>query len=240
MSLTPYRQVGTPSRGGIVLVADHAGTAVPDDIPLGIGPDLMKRHIAVDIGVEGVAERMARRHDIPAHLATISRLVIDLHREEDHEKLIPVESDGHLIAGNIGADRDRRVALYYRPYHDALAQWLDAADPRLIVSLHSFTPKLESDPDEERPWDVGLLYNENSEPALRAIAMFRAQGMNVGDNEPYSGRILNATMNRHAEAKGRDYLAIEVRQDHIATAAGQQRWAGLIADIANRVALMLD
>lgn len=223
-----------------MLVSDHASNAVPGGIDLGVPPATMESHIAIDIGVEGVAERMARRHGIPAHLATLSRLVIDLHREEEHPGLIPETSDGKLIVGNIGADREARLTRFYRPYHAAMEQWLEEAQPRLIVSLHSFTPALQSKPEEQRPWEVALLYNRTSEPARHAIRLFRQQGLTVGDNEPYSGRDLNATMNRHAEARGRDYLAIEVRNDQIDTEAGQARWAALIADVAHRTAAALD
>jgi len=59
----------------------------------------------------------------------------------------------------------------------------------------------------------------------------------VGDQQPYSGKLLNATMNRHAEADGRPYLGVEIRQDEISDAAGQARWAGRLARIANRVAV---
>ena len=47
-------------------------------------------------------------------------------------------------------------------------------------------------------------------------------------------------MNRHAEAHGRPYFGLEVRQDLIAEEAGQARWANIIADVANRVALALE
>jgi len=231
----PYRQIGAKHRGAIVCVADHASNHVPDGIDLGIPHNLSEQHIAVDIGVAGIAERMARRFEIPAHLATVSRLVCDFHREEDHPHLVPTTSDGHLIPGNIGADRDKRIETLYSPYHDALTAWLDEIQPRLIVSLHSFTPKLASS-DEERPWEVSLLYNQDDRAARHAIRLFGEYGMVVGENEPYSGRELNATMNRHAEACGRPYLFIEVRQDLIQTRADQSRWAGVIADVAGRVA----
>lgn len=234
----PYRQIGTPRRGGIVCVSDHASNHVPDDVPLGIPDHLLGEHIAVDIGVEGVAERMALRHNIPAHLATVSRLVCDLHREEDHPNLVPVQSDGHVIPGNIGADVEARLNRFYRPYHTAMAQWLDAIEPGLIISLHSFTPALQTC-DKPRPWEIALLYNQDDRAARHAIRLFGELGLNVGDNEPYSGRELNATMNRHAEAFGRPYLAIEVRQDQISARADQARWAGMIADVAGRVQLAL-
>lgn len=235
----PYRQIGEPRRGGIVCVVDHASNYVPDDIPLGIGPELLDQHIAYDIGTAGVAGRMARRYNIPVHLAEISRLIVDLHREEDHPRVIPTKSDGHVIPGNIGADVEARLARFYRPYHDALEKWLDKAAPRLIISLHSFTPRMASS-DEERPWEIGLLYNKDDRAARHAIRLFGELGLNVGDNQPYSGRDLNATMNRHAEAHGRPYCAIEVRQDLIKTRAEQSRFAAIIADVCGRVALAPD
>lgn len=236
----PWRRVGNARRGGLVVVADHASNFVPADIDLGITSDLLDKHVALDIGVEGTAERMARRHGIPAHIATISRLVCDLHREEDHPAVVPVTSDGHLIPGNIGVDLDARLDRFHRPYHAALETWLEDIEPELIVSLHSFTPALESDPSSARPWEVALLYNEDEEPARYAIRLLGEQGLRVGDNEPYSGKTLNATMNRHAEARGRRYIAIEVRQDQIVSEAGQARWASMLADVAGRVALMLN
>ncbi|MEO1731382.1 MAG: N-formylglutamate amidohydrolase [Pseudomonadota bacterium] len=239
----PFRQLGQynhadPTAPRIVCVADHASNAVPANTRLGISDALLNEHIAVDIGVAGVVRRLAGAHHMPAHLATISRLVIDLHREEDHTNLVPAESDGHLIPGNIGADVERRLEQFYRPYHNALEAWLDKLTPELILSVHSFTPKLATS-DEERPWQIALLYNEDDRAARHAIRFFSELGLNVGDNEPYSGRDLNATMNRHAEAHGRPYCAIEVRQDLIATRADQARWAGMIADVAGRVALAL-
>ncbi|MFU7528341.1 N-formylglutamate amidohydrolase [Qipengyuania sp. ASV99] len=235
----PFHQIGAFTPGGIVCVADHASNHVPGDIQLGIAPELLDQHIAVDIGVDGIATRMAHRHGIPAHLARVSRLVVDLHREEDHAGVVPSSSDGHLIPGNIGADIEMRLDRFHRPYHQALEQWLEAHQPKLIISLHSFTPQLQSS-DQERPWQVALLYNQDDRSARHAIRLFAEQGLNVGDNEPYSGRELNATMNRHAEAHGRPYCAIEVRQDLISTRADQSRWAALIADVAGRVALALE
>ena len=238
MSDEAFRQVGTPRHRGIVAVCDHASNRVPEDIPLGVAPSVLEKHVAWDIGAAGVCERLARDHAIAAHLGCVSRLVIDLHREEDSPGLIPQATDGHLIPGNLGVDREARIARFHRPYHAALADWLDAAEPELILSIHSFTPELESAPGA-RPWQVGLLYNEDDRAARYAIRLFEEKGLTVGDNEPYSGKLLNATMNRHAEAHGRPYCAIEIRNDLIGQEAGQAHWAALVADVAGRVALAL-
>ena len=91
---------------------------------------------------------------------------------------------------------------------------LDETPQALILSLHSFTPQLASSPST-RPWQVGVLYNHDDRAARLAIPWLEAEGLVVGDQQPYSGQLLNATMNRHAEAEGRPYLGIEIRQDQI-------------------------
>ena len=235
----PFRQVGDLRPGGIVCVADHASNHVPADIDLGIEHALLHDHIAIDIGVEGLADRLARRHGLPAHIATVSRLVTDLHRREDDPAAVPTTSDGHLIPGNIGADVEARLARFHRPYHASLADFIAEAQPKLILALHSFTPRLASS-DEARPWEVALLYNHDDRAARHAIRLFGAQVLSVGDNRPYSGKDLNATMDRHAEAAGIPYCTIEVRQDQIATEAGQARWAAMIADVAEQLLVALE
>lgn len=234
----PFRQIGTPTPGGTVCVVDHASNAVPADIDLAIPAHLLNEHIALDIGTEAIAEILARDHAIPAHVAAISRLVCDLNREETAPGLVPEASDGHPIPGNLGADRQARLDRFHRPYHTALADWLAAADPALILSLHSFTPRLASR-DEARPWEVGVLYNSDDRAARIAIPLLAAQGLKVGDNLPYSGRDLNYTMNRHAELADRPYLGIELRQDLVALPEDHARWAALLAKIAQRVASAL-
>ncbi len=234
----PYHQIGTPTPGKIVCTADHASNAVPADIDLQIPAHLLHEHIAVDIGTEAIAEILARHHAIPAHIAAVSRLVCDLNRDEDAPGLVPESSDGHPIPGNVGADREGRLNRFHRPYHTALEQWLAAAQPKLILSLHSFTPHLASR-EEPRPWHIGVLYNQDDRAARIAIPLLQAEGLMVGDNLPYSGRDLNYTMNRHAEGRGRAYLGVEIRQDLAQTPADHARWAALLANIAQRVASKL-
>lgn len=236
-----HRLVGSPRFGGILVVADHASNRVPPDIDLGIDPALLDQHIAVDIGVAAVARRLAERPGIAAFLCNASRLVCDCNRDEGAPAIIPIASDGHAIPGNdlTHEQREARLDRFFRPYHDALAAQLDAMPPALILSLHSFTPQLSSNRQEKRPWQVGVLYNDDARAARIAFPLLEAEGLVVGDQQPYSGKLLNATMNRHAEAEGRPYLGIEIRQDEIADAAGQAAWAERLARVCNQVALRL-
>ncbi|KPF90968.1 N-formylglutamate amidohydrolase [Novosphingobium sp. AAP83] len=235
-----YRLIGTPRFGGILVVSDHASNRVPDDIDLGIAPELLDQHIAVDIGVSAIGELMARRPGFAAFQGNVSRLVCDFNRDEHLPTVVPIASDGHAISGNAldHAGHEARLARFFRPYHAALEALLANTPQALILSLHSFTPQLASS-DEPRPWHVGVLYNNDDRAAGIAIPMLAAEGLNVGDQLPYSGKLLNATMNRHAEADGRPYLGIEVRQDLITTAQGQAEWAERLARIANQVAVAI-
>lgn len=208
----------------VLLLCDHASNAVPPDIDLGIDPALLDLHIGIDIGAADVTRALAARLDAPAILATVSRLVIDLHREPDHIGLIPHRSDGHAIPGNETADRAARSARFHAPYHRVLRDQVRRQRPALILSIHSFTPCLEHG-GTPRPWEIGILYNRDIRAARPAVEWLRAQGCVTGDNEPYSGRLLNATLNRHAEAQGIPSIAIEIRNDLIRNTAGVQRWA---------------
>lgn len=233
-----WRLIGTPRFGGILIVSDHASNRVPADIDLGIDMALLNQHIAIDLGVAEVGALMAQRPGIAAFQAGVSRLVCDCNREEHAPAVIPIASDGHAIPGNAldHAAHQARLARFFHPYHAALADLLDANPPALILSLHSFTPLLATS-EEPRPWQVGVLYNQDDRAARLAIPLLEDEGLIVGDQQPYSGHLLNATMNRHAEADGRPYLGIEIRQDQIATAAQQAVWAERLARICNEVAL---
>ena len=218
--------------GDVLLLCDHASNAVPGDLDLGIAPELLDLHIAVDIGAGELTRSLAATLGCPAVLATVSRLVIDLHREADHVALIPYRSDGHLIPGNETVDRATRIARFHAPYHRAIRDRIRAQRPGLILSIHSFTPCLEHG-GTDRPWEVGVLYNRDTRAAHPAVRFFRDRGLVTGDNEPYSGRLLNATLNRHAEGQGIPSVAIEVRNDLIRDPKGVAEWTRTLSDLTN-------
>lgn len=228
-----------PGTGDILLLCDHASNEVPEGIDLGVTSEQLRLHIALDIGAEPLTRALAARLGAPAILATVSRLVIDLHREPNHPGLIPTISDGHVIPGNAETDPAARIERFHKPYHDALARLIDQTQPKLLAAIHSFTPRLETAP-ADRPWDVGILYNKDDRAARIAIDLLAAESLTVGDNQPYSGKLLNATLNRHGERRGIPYLAIEVRNDLIADVAGVARWTKILArtikETRNRVA----
>lgn len=230
MKTEAYRVIGRMNGAGMLIVADHASNHVPADIDLGLPLELLDDHIAWDIGVAEVALLLADKLNCGGLLGGSSRLVIDLNREEDAHGLLPHSSDGYIILGNQDADLQARLARFWRPYHDKLAQIIGEHRPEILLSIHSFTPALKSR-FEDRPWDIGVLYNEDDRAARIAIPMLEAAGLKVGNQLPYSGKLLNATMNRHGEGNGIPYLGIEMRQDLVSDEAGQRRFAEILAPI---------
>jgi predicted N-formylglutamate amidohydrolase len=183
-----------------------------------------------------VTEAMARQLGVPAILGGFSRLLIDPNRGEDDPTLIMRLSDGTLVPGNRqvdAAERQRRIERYYRPYHRAVGEAIDAgvATGRVpaILSIHSFTPIWRGHP---RPWQVGILWdNDPRLPAPMIEALAADRELTVGDNEPYSGALANDTLFHHATRRGLANALVELRQDLIASDAGAAAWAIRLADI---------
>ena len=239
MTDTAWLDIPGPNDSPFLLIADHASNRVPDDVDLGIAPALLNEHIAIDIGVAELGRALCDQLGCPGILGNVSRLVVDLNREEDAPHFIPIASDGHAIPGNAIDHEARvaRIARYWRPYHNRIASQITAQRPRLLISLHSFTPQLSTRPEEERPWEIGILYNQDDRAARIAIPALEQAGVRVGDQQPYSGKLLNATMNRHGEDTGTAYLGIEMRQDLIDDAAGVAKWCDVLAPVIGKIAL---
>jgi predicted N-formylglutamate amidohydrolase len=215
----------------ILLVCDHASNAVPSGLDLGVPPEALLEHVAWDIGAEALTRSVAAKLGCRAWLASASRLVVDCNREPDHA--IPEKSDGLVIPANVGlspAERRARLALHIA-FHDGLASQIAACPPLLLVSIHSFTPALASAP-APRPWPIAILWNRDYRAAELALAALEGEGDlggPVGANQPYSGQVLNYTMDRHAEAAGLPYIGFELRQDGISGPDGVARWAAIVA-----------
>lgn len=216
---------------GLILLCDHAGNALPPEYgTLGLPEAQLRRHIAYDIGAAAVTRAVAAALDVPAALTRFSRLLIDPNRGADDPTLIMRLSDGAVIPGNRhldAAERERRTARYYRPYHEAIerliAQCIAADTFPSIISIHSFTESWKGVP---RPWHVGILWDRDFRLSAPMLDYFHADGgLIVGDNEPYKGSLEGDCLWQHATSRGLPNALIEIRQDLIREPLGQQQWA---------------
>ena len=208
---------------------------VPPDInggDLGLPREDMERHIAYDVGAYEVSKHLGEIMNAPVIAANFSRLVIDPNRGEDDPTLVMKLADGSIIPGNRNADadeRERRLNLCYRPYHNALAQ-LATMPEVVIISMHSFTRQLRG--REPRPWHVGVLHTTDERFSRPVINRLEAEGdLCVGVNEPYAGVLPGDAIDKHCTAFGRPNALIEVRNDLIADHHGQRNWAERLAVI---------
>lgn len=233
----PFKILGAPGPKTILIVGDHASNFVPADIDLGIPADLLDDHIAVDIGTAQVTQIMCERPGYMGILGGVSRLVTDLNRYPSESSVIPTESDGIAIPGNIISDEQRQTRLdqYFHPYHNRVAKLISALAPVFVLFIHSFTPRLRSQPSLERPWDIGVLYNDQASASHLALQYLNQEDLFIGDQEPYSGKLLNASMVRQAEAIGQAYTEIEIRQDLISDETGQRRIAEILLRICDKM-----
>jgi predicted N-formylglutamate amidohydrolase len=227
---------GDPA-AGLVIICDHARNTIPAEYNnLGLPPGELQRHIAYDIGVEGVTRGLAGRLGVPAVLGCFSRLIIDPNRGLDDPTLIMRLSDGAVVPGNVLIDEDerqRRIARFYRPFDDAVAATIARARATgilpAILSVHSFTPVWKGVP---RPWHAGILWKRDTRFAVPLFAaLARDPQLVVGDNEPYSGGLAGDTMDRHATAGGLPDALIEIRQDLIDDAGGIEDWVERLAGL---------
>jgi predicted N-formylglutamate amidohydrolase len=231
-----YELLNPEGAAPALLICDHANRAVPAALgDLGLAADLLRDHIAWDIGAGAVTRRLAARLDTPALMAGYSRLVVDCNRQPGDLESVPEVSDGVTIPGNRGlSERERRarVETFFRPYHDAVTNALARLRRRgtvpALISVHSFTPSMHG---EDRPWDIGVLWNRDGRLAVPLIEMLGAGGnLRVGDNKPYSGLEVAYSINLHGGAAGLANCVVEIRHDHVETAEGAERWAGILCD----------
>lgn len=237
-----FETVDSHGDAAVLVICDHASATIPPALgDLGLAAPDRLSHIAWDIGAAEVARRLARRLSCPAVLAGISRLVIDCNRQPGDPSSIPARSCGVGIPGNHGVDEAEaldRAERWFWPYHTEIGNrigqlWRHGTAPAM-VAVHSFTPRING--GGARPWHVGVLWNRDARMALPLLDALSARpGLVVGDNQPYSGREINYTLDTHAGAAGLANVSFEIRQDLVADAAGCERWAALLAEVLQPV-----
>ena len=244
--LVPVHETNAAGASPFLFTCDHYGRLLPQKLGnLGLPESELMRHIAWDIGIAGVAERLVTSCN--AHLVAqrYSRLVIDCNRPPSTASSIPRLSEATTIPGNEAISAEE-AALWRReifdPYHrriDAIIdQRLHEKRPTVLVSLHSFTPVYAG---AARPWHIGTLYHRDTTLPPLLLRALRAEGdLVVGDNKPYAVSDLpDYTIPVQGEARGLINPGIEIRQDLIADQSGQQQWAERLARILSEIEAQL-
>jgi len=222
-------------RWPFVISIPHCSGAIPDEIRPTIA--LTERDIeeSVDIGTIDIFG------DFPVMDVLIgpwSRLVVDLNRH--HDQRDPTGVVAHFdyfgraaYKENAIPDRgevERRIGIYYKPYHDALTNALHRPDVKILFDCHSLNgigPAQAPDPGRRRK-DIVLGNNGdhsgNPHPGLGAPtcpaelvrkikAVFQDAGFSVSLNDPYTGGFITTYYGAIYAPAGIMAIQIEINQD---------------------------
>ena len=232
----PYEVLNAGADKKIILVCDHASNHIPRSLNnLGLDEFSLRRHISWDIGAGDVARFLASSLGAPSILATYSRLVVDCNRKLNDATAFRVISDGDDVPGNhslSARDKRRRANAIYWPYHQAIADQVelmcDKGFAPVLISIHSFTPFFDN---SHRPWEIGILWDNDPRVAVPLMKNLEERGLVVGDNEPYSGRHPHDfTIDVHGEKRGLPHASIEIRQDLLRDMVSRRQCAAALAD----------
>lgn len=237
----PFALENPEGRSPIVLVCEHGGHRIPSRLgTLGLTEEHRYKHFIWDIGALELARALSQALDAPLAHQVYSRMVCDCNRRPDVESFIPDHGEGIPVPGNITlseAERDRRRAEVWQPFHDGTARLLDhrqaTTEVTTLVTIHSFTPSFYGEP---RPWHAGVLYDRDRSlsPALFEV-LSADHGEIIGHNEPYAmGRDSDYTVPVHGEDRDLPSVEIEVRNDLIGDASGRAQWAERLAAAIGR------
>ena len=233
----PFRVFQPESSSPFLLAADHAGRVIPAALgSLGLSEAALDTHIAWDIGIAGVTERLAEKLSAFAIVQTYSRLVIDCNRPLEVESSIATLSEHTEIPGNVGlskADAALRAREIFEPYHARILAEVERREqsqrPIVYVAMHSFTPRFKG---VEREWEMGVLYHRDRRLAERLLELLPKEGLRVGDNQPYFvSDHTDYAVPTYGEKRGHVHVELEIRQDLIQNAAGQEKFAAMLARV---------
>jgi len=231
----PFELSGDPAVGGpFVFTCEHATNELPEWEPLASERATLAAHWGWDIGAADLTRALARLTGSCAVLSRFSRLVCDPNRDPGESSFVVQEIDSVPLSWNRAVDaaeRARREARYFAPYHDAIDRTLEArravAGAFRLCSIHSFTPVYLG---QTRPMEVGVLFDAWDEHAWRLEGALAAEGFAAALNAPYSGLDgLIYAASRHGRAHGLVYVELEVRQDLIDAPAKADAIAARIA-----------
>jgi predicted N-formylglutamate amidohydrolase len=210
---------------GVVLSCEHASWTTPPGVDLGVSLEELQSQAGWDHGAYEIAARLGEELGLPVHTGAFTRMFVDLNRAPDHPDVIPFNSYGAPVPGNVGLSteaRASRLAEYHAPYwnavrHDVSARLIDPGRC-LHLSSHSFSPALDP---PARGFDVGVLYDPDHrfEAELAEALLFglRGAGLSVRANQPYAGTAPALVTALRKQLATAHYAGIEIEASHALT-----------------------
>ena len=218
-----------------IISVPHCSGKIPDGVRTGLA--LTEEEIAqsTDIGTEELFGALPAREVLTSRW---SRLVVDLNRSprERGPKGVIAQIDYHgrrvYRPGCLPDKREleRRLELYYLPYHNRLRAALSDPQTKALLDCHSLNgtgPREAPDPGVKRK-DIILGNNGdrqgNQDPALGPLTCppqilmlmkdaFQEAGFSVSLNSPYAGGFITVHYGKILGDQGKVAVQIEINQD---------------------------
>jgi predicted N-formylglutamate amidohydrolase len=223
----------------VIVSCEHAVNTVPGPFAsLFRGYDkILRSHRGYDIGAPLLADLLAARFGVAAHLSTVTRLIVDLNRSVRNPRRFS-EISRRLTP----RQKEDVMEEYYRPYRRKIESEIGRLCSRgkgvLHLSVHTFTPVLEG---KVRFADIGLLYD----PSRKREGLFcrgwklalRGEDptLKVRLNYPYSGKSDGLTTHLRTLFGGEVYLGIEIEVNQKYALGKKKRWLGVQRAILNSI-----
>lgn len=197
-----------------IISCEHGGNKIPKAYrPFFNGKKpLLQSHEGFDAGALSLARILAKSLNAPLLWSTISRLLVDLNRSQEHPHF-----HSAITRQFPQALREEIVTRYYLPYREAVKNTIRLAIKQgrfvIHISCHSFTPKLHG---QIRNADIGLLYDPAKTDERKLCLMWQTAlkklnpGLKVRRNYPYRGVSDGLTTFLRTQFSEKSYLGIEL------------------------------
>jgi N-formylglutamate deformylase len=218
-----------------VFSAPHSSSRIPPEVRSALALTEGQIVESTDLGTHEIFG------SIPAHgvfCASWSRLAVDLNRspaQRDRKGIVPhVDYSGRTVYRlehlPDDVEIERRVQLYYRPFHEALRSAVESREIFGLFDCHSLNgvgPPEAPDPGERRK-DIVLSNNGDQEGCTRSglgcttcpadwmariKGMFEEEGFSVSVNRPYAGGFITTHYGERLSKVGKMAVQIEINQD---------------------------
>lgn len=219
----------TLARGNhLVITCEHGGRRVPRAYAALFSgrEDALDSHRGWDAGALELGRQMAEAFGAPLHVATTTRLLVDLNRSIGHPQLF-----SEVTRPLSRARRDDIIDLHYRPHRQAvegaIARRIGSGQRVIHVASHSFTPALDG---LTRHADVAWLYDPRrpgevafARAWMRALEQ-RSPELRLRRNYPYQGRADGLTASLRRQHPDVAYAGIELEVNQRFVEQGGAPW----------------
>lgn len=218
----------------LIISCEHASMFVPAKYKKLIPVKVLNTHRGIDFGAEEFAKKISTKYKAPLHLATATRLLVDLNRAPHNIR--------HLFSSYIKDLGPKETAAilekYYLPFRSAAEKEIREALSQgfrvFHLSVHSFTPFLYG---KTRETDIGILFDPTQEHESRYAKIWRENlkkqnsSFRVRFNYPYKGTADGFTTYLRKQLNTKNYIGIELEMNQKYPLKNKSQWNALQEDL---------